>query len=143
MNRIQLVAEFACVLEALGRQGKWVLLGFLLGGLPCIAQTDYVAPSTAITSGTTLYTANSITNGSSFRVSGSASVTFTAGVYVHLEPGFQATAGTGALTFRANIDQTYLNQPIQIGGAPPVTASPSLKEYIYFRGKPVVIETSR
>jgi uncharacterized repeat protein (TIGR01451 family) len=49
---------------------------------------------------------NSITGQNNFIVSGAGVVTFRAGSTVRLEPGFQATAGTAAMTFHAYIDPT-------------------------------------
>lgn len=67
--------------------------------------TDLILPATTLTSGSSVYTAlNSITNGSLFVVTGSAAVTLTSGNYIHLEPGFHATAGSAATTVDAKID---------------------------------------
>lgn len=61
--------------------------------------------NTAITTGTPSYLArNSVVAENGFTIGGSASVTFKAGNYISLKPGFQATAGTAGTTFNASID---------------------------------------
>lgn len=58
-----------------------------------------------VNSGSAQYQAPvSITNSGSFVVSGSASVTLTAGSSIVLGPGFQATAGTASVTFDALVN---------------------------------------
>ncbi len=74
-------------------------------------------PLTTITSGTVVDLASdSITAASGFTVNGSASVTFTAGSRISLEPGFHATAGSATTTFRANIGIPLF--PITVTTAP-------------------------
>jgi hypothetical protein len=53
-----------------------------------------------------------ITASSTFTVSGSASVIFTAGQTIHLEDGFRATAGSAGITFDALIGPTNPSGPI-------------------------------
>jgi len=100
-----------------------------------------VLPATTLASGSTLYQAQySITNGASFVVQASASVTFKAGSYIHLEPGFHATASSAAIVFHALIDPSL--QSVSGGtvtSQPPTAANPS-KEYIYLGGRVVAIE---
>jgi hypothetical protein len=73
-------------------------------------QTQYVPAdqhlvNTSITAGTALYQARtSVLADTGFTISGSASVTFKAGNFIRLGPGFQATAGTAGTTFNASID---------------------------------------
>lgn len=108
----------------------------------CFGQqgANLVLPSLAIASGTILYQApNSITNSSNFVVQAAASVTFKAGNYIHLEPGFHATAGGAAMTFHAIIDSSVQSAPITVTGQPPPASNPS-KEYIYLGGRVVAIE---
>ncbi len=88
------------------RAALWLLACGLLG-LGGVAQgqpTDLTLANVNITSGSASYTAtHSITAGPAFTVSGSASVSFTAGSYIVLNPGFQATAGSAPVTFQAGI----------------------------------------
>jgi hypothetical protein len=72
---------------------------------------DLTGPT--ISSGTFNYMASGdIRAEASFIVNGSAKVTFTAGQTIHLEPGFRATAGSGAPTFHALIGSTNPSGPI-------------------------------
>jgi hypothetical protein len=69
-----------------------------------VPATNLALTNMTISSGTVTYQAtNSITAGTAFVVDGSASVTFEAGNYILLEPGFDAVAGTAAQTFYAYI----------------------------------------
>ncbi len=88
------------------RAALWLLACglFALGGVAQGQPTDLTLTNATITSGSTSYAAtNSITAGPAFTVSGSASVSFTAGSYIVLNPGFQATAGSEPVTFQAGI----------------------------------------
>jgi hypothetical protein len=106
----------------------------------CYGQQDMVLPAATLASGSTLYQApNSITNSSNFVVQAAASVTFKAGSYIRLEPGFHATAGTATVTFHAIIDPSAQSASGGITSQPPSAASPS-KEYVYFGGRVVAIE---
>lgn len=89
------------------RAAFWIFACGLFG-LSGTAQAQLPAnlnlPNTTITSGSSTYQAtNSITANNGFTVSGSASVTFLAGSSIVLGPGFQATAGSAAITFQASI----------------------------------------
>jgi hypothetical protein len=87
--------------------------------------------SPAISSGTYTYSATGdIRAETAFTVSGSASVTFRAGQSIHLEPGFHATAGSGAY-FHAFIGTTT--------SGPIIT---SLSSYSGPTGTPVTIAGS-
>ncbi len=91
------------------RAALWLLACGLcgLGGVAQGQPTDLTLTNATITSGSTSYAAtNSITAGSPsspFTVGGSASVSFTAGSRIVLNPGFQATAGSAPVTFQASI----------------------------------------
>ena len=75
--------------------------GVFATGLALQAQVDNL---TVTSSTPPPYQANvSITTSGSVIVNGSASVTYTTGSQIYLEPGFTATAGTAATTFRAVI----------------------------------------
>ena len=66
---------------------------------------DLVLSNTALSSGAVRFQAtNCITANTSFTVSGEATVTFAAGNYIVLGPGFTATAGSQSPTFTAMID---------------------------------------
>ncbi len=88
-----------------GRAAFWIFACGLFGlSGTAQAQSDLNLPNTTITSGSSTYQAtNSITANNGFTVSGSASVTFLAGSSIVLGPGFQATAGSAAITFQASI----------------------------------------
>ncbi len=88
------------------RAALWLLACglFALGGVAQGQPTDLTLTNATITSGSTSYAAtNSITAGPAFTVGGSASVSFTAGSRIVLNPGFQATAGSAPVTFQASI----------------------------------------
>ncbi len=93
-----------------------ILAGFCsccFGQLPA----DLDLPSETLDSGTLVFQAsNSITNSASLLVQDPASVTLSAGSYIRLEPGFNATAGS---TFHAVINPNVVNwQPIPVPAPP-------------------------
>jgi hypothetical protein len=100
----------------------------------CFGQlpTDLSLPSETINSGSLVFQASdSITNsGSNFIVQDPASVTLTAGSYIHLEPGFDAVATNGTATFQAVINPNVVNwQPIPVP-APPTPCTDCGENYI-------------
>jgi hypothetical protein len=108
----------------------------------CLGQQggNLVLPAATLGSGSTLYQApNSIMNGAGFVVQAAASVTFTAGNYIRLEPGFHAIAGSAAIAFHAIINPNVQSAPITISAQPPPASKPS-KEYIYLGGRVIAIE---
>ena len=103
------------------RSTRPVLLLLVLAGFCscCFGQlpADLVLPSETIDSGTLVFQASdSISNSDSFMVQNPSSVTLTAGSYIRLEPGFNATAGSA---FHAVIDPGVVNwQPIPVPAPP-------------------------
>jgi RHS repeat-associated protein len=80
------------------------LCGLLLLISPAMLAQNLMLSNQTVTSGTQAYAqSNSITAENGYTVSGSASVTFTAGSQIVLLPGFQATAGSASVTFQAQI----------------------------------------
>lgn len=124
-------------------RGQWPLAVAMSLALPCYSvaqQGSLVLPSTTITSGTPLFQApNSITNSSTFSISGSASVLFSAGQSITLQPGFTAVVGSAAVTFHAVINTSDQSGPIIDGGQLPPPSSPT-KEYIYLGRSIIAIE---
>lgn len=83
-------------------------------------------PNTNITQGTAAYQATTaITTGSAFTASGAASVLFqvtnTIGTSITLLPGFTATAGTAATTFKALVGP-LASTPVPISGGQQINA---------------------
>ena len=111
---------------------------FLSGA--CLAQQGpnlVLQEPTTLDAGSAQYQAtNSITNTATFTVQGAAAVTFTAGNYIQLGPGFHATAGSAATTFHALIASVSSTNIID---QPPGASTPT-KEYIYWNGKVVAVE---
>jgi hypothetical protein len=89
----------------------------------CFGQlpADLDLPSETVDSGTlVLQASNSITNSASLLVQNPASVTLSAGSYIRLEPGFNATSGS---TFHAVINPNVVNwQPITVPAPPTACA---------------------
>ena len=123
-----------------------ITLTFLVGiglSICCYGQqgTDLSLDATTIDAGVTLYQApNSISNAATFTVDAAANVTFTAGNYVDLKPGFHAIAGSASITFHATIDASVQSAPITITTSQASPPSSPSKEYLYFNGRVVAIE---
>src|SRR5579875_3547184 len=88
----------------LSRGRVWRCVSLLSISILASRAQDLSLSSTTVTSGTASYQApGTITASNGFSCGGSASVTFTAGSQVVLQPGFQAVAGTAPITFHAII----------------------------------------
>ncbi|MEK7995031.1 MAG: malectin domain-containing carbohydrate-binding protein, partial [Planctomycetota bacterium] len=96
---------FAVIAKAVVRTALWFCASNLLAAV-LAAQCTNVSqvPNQTISSGTPCYSNNNTLTASEVIIYGSASVSFVAGQSIHLQPGFQATAGTAGTTFHAWVE---------------------------------------
>lgn len=127
----------------------WKLLyaaPILLSLACCFGQQDpnlVLQQPTTLSSGTTTYQAtNSVTSATTFVIQSAAAVTFSAGCVIQLGPGFQAIAGTAAVTFQTAITGgscSSWQQPGMPASQLPPASNPS-KEYVRMNGQVIAIE---
>ncbi|MCW5983042.1 MAG: hypothetical protein KIT09_33445, partial [Bryobacteraceae bacterium] len=104
---------------AVVRIGLCLVAGNLLAPLGAAqCSNPFVVPNQTLTSGTHNFPDNNAVKANSVVISGSASVTFVAGNCIQLSPGFHATAGSAATTFRA-----WLQNPPTADSASPSSGS--------------------